>query len=235
MGVLETLLVIDGKPIELDAHLERMAASVEALFDAEAPSDARELVLVRARGLGLGRLRLTVTPGEGGDLGAEVATATIEPALVFPSPKLAVDLCSHIVEGGLGAHKWADRRLLEAAQAVAPAGSVTLLIDADGTVLEASRANVFLVCLDSLLTPTADGRMLPGIARRRVIGVAGEEGIEVRENDLSLDDLRQADEVFLTGSVRGVEPVRSVDGVELSGAGEITRHIATALRECWTG
>jgi para-aminobenzoate synthetase/4-amino-4-deoxychorismate lyase len=235
LGVFETMLVQDGHPIELDAHLERMNASLEALFGSEAPSGTRELVLERACDIDLGRLRLTVAPNAGGDLRAEVATAKVQPALVFPSPELEVALRSHVVEGGLGAHKWADRRLLEAAEAEAPAGSVPLLTDGDGEVLEASRANVFLVRDGALITPPADGRILPGIARRRAIEVAGESGIEVREEAVAPNRIAEADEVFLTGSVRGIEPVSSLDGAGLASGGEISGRIAAGLRQRWLG
>jgi para-aminobenzoate synthetase component I len=232
-GVFETMLVVNGRPIELDAHLERMAASLEALFGAGTPPGAVEAVLKRARGIGLGRLRLTVSPGSDGGLGAEVTTAAVEPVLVFPSAELAAALRSHIVEGGLGAHKWVDRRLLEVAEAAQPAGSVPLLVDGAGAVLEASRANVFAVRDDTLLTSTANGRILPGIARRRAIEVAAEEGIEVREEEMGLAVLAQAEEVFLTGSVRGVEPVSSIDGAALVPGGEVSGRIAAALRRRW--
>src|SRR4051812_42501775 len=49
-GVFETMLVLEGRPVELDAHLERLAASLDALFEAELPGDARRLVLDRACG-----------------------------------------------------------------------------------------------------------------------------------------------------------------------------------------
>jgi para-aminobenzoate synthetase / 4-amino-4-deoxychorismate lyase len=227
------MLVVDGQPIELDAHLERMAASLAALFGSKTPSRAGDLVLDRAKGVSLGRLRLTVAPNVDGGLGAEVATAEVEPALVFPSPERSVALNSHVLDGGLGAHKWVDRRFLEAAEAGAPAGSVALLVDGDGAVLEASRANVFLVLAGTLLTPPIDGRILPGIARRRAIEIAKEEGIAVREEAVALGRLVEADEVFLTGSVRGVEPVASIDGVDIIPGGKVSAQIAAGLKRRW--
>ncbi len=229
------MLVVDGGPVELDAHLERMGASLEALFGAGMPPVAGELVFERARSIPLGRLRLTVSPGADRALRAEVATAEMEPALVFPSAELATALRSHLVQDGLGAHKWADRRLLEAAEGALPPGSVPLIVDGDGAVLEASRANVFAVRDGALLTPPADGRILPGIARRGAIEVAAEEGIEMREEAMGLAVLLQAEEVFLTGSVRGVELVSSVDGAATAPGGEVSERIAVSLRRRWLG
>ena len=52
---------------------------------------------------------------------------------------------------------------------------------------------------------------------------------------MALADLLDADEVFLTGSVRGIEPVRSLDGVELRADGSLAARIASALRDRWLG
>jgi len=233
LGVFETMLVIDGRAVELAAHLERMAASLEALFGAEIPAAAGGLVVERARGVELGRLRLTVAPiGEDG-LQSEVATARVKAALIFPSPELAIALQSHLLERGLGAHKWADRRLLESAEAAAPAGSIPLLTDRAGNVLEASRANVFAALDGSLLTPPLDAQILPGIARKRAIEVAAEAGIEVREEAVALERLASADEVFLTGSVRGVEPVSSLNGEAFAADGPLSQRISAGLRQRW--
>jgi para-aminobenzoate synthetase / 4-amino-4-deoxychorismate lyase len=234
-GVFETLLVADGHPVELDTHMARLGASLEALFGEGPPGGMAELVGERARGIHLGRVRLTVAPDGAGRLAAEVVAIEVDPLLVFPSWELAVDLRSLVVEDGLGVHKWADRVLLENAGAEAPAGSVPLVLDGDGAVLEASRASVFAVCEGRLFTPPADGRILPGIARKRTIEVAGEEEIDVHEAELALDDLLQADEVFLTGSVRGVEPVRSVDGTGVRRGDGVSERIAAGLRRRWLG
>jgi branched-subunit amino acid aminotransferase/4-amino-4-deoxychorismate lyase len=233
-GVFETMLVAGGHPVELDAHLARLAASLETLFGEEIPSGTGESVRERADGIELGRLRLTVAPGSDGKLMAEAVAAEVDPALIFPARERAVGLRSLVVEGGLGAHKWADRALLEREEVKEP-GAVPLLLDRDETVLEASRGHVFVARDGGLATPPTDDRILPGIARGRAIEVAGEEGIDVREVELRLDDLLQADEVFLTGSVRGVEPVRSMDEAELSPAGELSERIAARLRRRWLG
>jgi para-aminobenzoate synthetase / 4-amino-4-deoxychorismate lyase len=229
-GVFETMLVLEGRPVELDAHLERLAASVGTLFGAELPSAAREVVVDRARGIRHGKLRLTVAPAEN-RLKIDVATTEVEPGEVFPPPDRGIALRSFVVAGGLGAHKWADRRLLERAAAAA-SGELPLIVDADGTALEASRGSVFAAREGRLATPPTDGRILPSIARRQAIEVARAEGIEAREEPLTVDDLRRG-EVFLAGSVRGVEPVSSLDGVEIGPPGEISARIAAGLRRRW--
>ncbi|HET7177805.1 MAG TPA: aminotransferase class IV [Solirubrobacterales bacterium] len=232
-GVFETLLVTAGRPVELEAHLARLAASLRALFAAAPPRETRHLVLERAAGLRLGRLRLGARPRRDGGLELEARGEEVEPSIVFPVAGRGAALVSLAVPGGLGAHKWSDRSLVERAEAGAPAGSLALLRDGDGTVLEASRANVFAVRGGTIVTPPADGRILPGVARAVAIEVARAAGLEVREEAIALAELTGVKEVFLTGSVRGVEPAGSLDGAELPPPGEVSRLLAAELRRRW--
>lgn len=232
-GVFETLLVLAGKPIELDAHLRRLRGSLDDLYDASLPADASEQVLADAQKLDVGRLRLTATPRDDA-IGLEVVAVPIDAAIVFPPWELGPELRTHAVAGWCGGHKWADRRLLEDLEAQA-SPAAPLLLDDDGAVLETTRANIFVVRGDgTLVTPPTDGRILPGVARTRAIEVAGEAGIEPVEAELTRADLDSASEIFLTGSVRGVELVRSIDGVAV-GLPEpsVAETIATALRARW--
>jgi para-aminobenzoate synthetase / 4-amino-4-deoxychorismate lyase len=241
-GVFETLLVADGRAVELDAHLARLAASARELFGppamARVVGPARALVEARASDTrALTRLRLTLAPDERGKLDLAVVAAEVDPASVFPPVERGVALAPVTVPGGLGRHKWADRRLLEHA-ADALDGRMPLLVDRDGTVLEAERANVFALRGDVLLTPPDDGSILPGIARARAIAAARELGIEVQELPIALDELCRADEIFLTGSIRGIEPVASVAGQatpSVRAEGPIATRIGAVLRERWLG
>ena len=182
-------------------------------------------------------LRIAVAPEVDGELAATIerrpATGHFAPENGRQSPTEAVSLRSLTLAGGLGAHKWADRSLLDEAQAGLPADTLPLLVDADGTVLEASRANVFAVREGRLLTPPTDGRILPGVTRMRVLEIAAAMGVETDETALSTDDLLSADEVFLSGSVRGVEPVDRLDGIALATGGEVGSAIAAELWESW--
>jgi para-aminobenzoate synthetase/4-amino-4-deoxychorismate lyase len=233
-GIFETLLVIDGRPVELDAHLERLAASVAELYGPAAATDPRAEIEEAAADLMLGRLRANLVPDGADGLDLNIVTAEVEPALVFPGPERAVSARSFLLEGGLGRHKWCDRRLLEETETrLSAEGAVPLIVDHGGAVLEASRANVFAVRSGTVFTPPADGRILPGIARGRVLEAAGRVGLPTEERELTIGDLIAADEVFLAGSVRGVEPVSSVDGAPLHRRGEAGGRIAAELRRAW--
>ncbi|HEY4779624.1 MAG TPA: aminotransferase class IV, partial [Solirubrobacterales bacterium] len=219
-GLFETLLVLDGEPVELDAHLDRMAASLRELFGAALPPGLAAGARERARGLKLGRMRIDMVVSDAPHAGqATLATEKVDLADLFPIRERAAELRSLRCDGGLGSHKWADREGL----AETPGKPVPLLFDRDDEVLEAGRGNVFAVCEGALRTPPADGRILPGTARAAAIEVARAGGIEVREGRLTRGDLLAAEEVFLTGSVRGVEPARSLDGTPLPSGDELRR------------
>lgn len=226
------MLVLGGRPVELDAHLERLAASLRALYSAELPADVGKAIADDAQHVEHGKLRVTIDP-RGGRLRASITTTEVESAKVFPSPERGIALRSFVVEEGLGPHKWADRRLLEKAAAEVPPGELPLLVDREGVALEASRGSLFSVAGRSVATPPTDGRILPSIARRQALEVAREAGIETHEESLTLAELQRRGEAFLAGSVRGVEPVRSLDGVDLAPPGALSSQIAAGLRRRW--
>jgi para-aminobenzoate synthetase/4-amino-4-deoxychorismate lyase len=234
LGIFETMLVLDGRPIELDAHLERLARSLAEVYDAAPPAEARALTRKRARGIGLGRLRLSVVPRERGTE-LEAVTAAVDAGDVFPSRERAASLRGVVLPGGLGPHKWADRSCLEIGKTGDPASAreLPLLLDADGTVLEASRASVFAVFDGVPFTPPTDGRILPGITRERVIELAAGLGLAPREAELHVSDLAAAEEVFLVGSVRGVEPAATFDGTALASGKAVGSAIAAELQRRW--
>jgi para-aminobenzoate synthetase / 4-amino-4-deoxychorismate lyase len=228
-GVFETLLIAAGEPIELPAHLARLGASAAELYGLALPEALADEAAERSRDLALGRLRILVAPGSG-SLSHTLTVEEVDPGDHFPTWERGAELRSVECEGGLGRHKWADRRYLP----TLPEGALPLLVDR-GQVLEASRANLFALIGGDLVTPAADGRILPGIARAGVIAAAGGLGVAVAERRLRREELDGAEEVFLTGSVRGVEPARSLDGAPLPGRGELSRQLGDALRRSWLG
>lgn len=233
-GIIETLLAFEGRAIELDRHLERLTASALTLYG-ERPPQLRALIAREAVDAGLGRMRVDLVPREGGGLEVDVALAPFEPQLVLPIDEVTSELRTFAVDRGYGEHKWADREFLGQLEAAAGAGAVPLLVKEGGEVLEASRANLFVVRGRRIITPPPEAGILPGIARAAVIELSGDLGVPVEEARFEAGTLRGADEVFLTGSLRGIEPVRAIDGQPLHGVGPLTRELATALRERWFG
>lgn len=196
LGLFETVLVVDGEPVELERHLRRLAWSTGELFGAPVPDEVAERARAHALGHARARMRIVAVPRPGG------VDVTIAVSLVDRPGDERVTLEPVVLAGGLGPHKWNDRRAVEQLERdVAPA--VPVFVDENGDVLEATRANVFVVRDGVLVTPPADGRLLRGVTRERVLERAG-----AVEDRVVVDELEAADEVFLTSAVRGVAVVR---------------------------
>jgi para-aminobenzoate synthetase / 4-amino-4-deoxychorismate lyase len=198
LGVFETVLVRGGVPVDLRAHLARLDRSASALYETSLPEDLSSRVLAAAAAVPLQRLHIVVT--------SDSMELDSEPLAAEPAPDPVV-LAPAVLPGGLGAHKWRDRRLLdELAERV---DAVPLIVDLDGDVLEAAYANVFVVEGTHLVTPPLDGRQLPGTVRARVLALH-----PAREERLTLDRIAAADELLLASSIRGIHPARLADGEE---------------------
>jgi para-aminobenzoate synthetase / 4-amino-4-deoxychorismate lyase len=204
-GVFTSLAVTGGRTRGLAAHLDRLAASVARLYAKDLPVSLPADLARCLAGRPAGRLRITVRP-VGGPL-----QATVEVVPLTPPPD-AVTLRPVTVSGGIGAHKYRDRRLLAALtrQARLGPGEQLLLTDDTGELLETDRANLFAVADGVLLTPPADGRLLPGTTRAAIIQAAHDSGIKVGFKPLTLDQLQAASEVFVTNAVAGILPVTAV-------------------------
>jgi para-aminobenzoate synthetase/4-amino-4-deoxychorismate lyase len=220
-GVFETLLVLGSRPVALERHLERLADSVRALYGAALPADLEHGLLVSAYGRDRARMRVNAIPEASG-------LRTLVQVTDLPLRRGAVRLESITVPGGLGAHKWVDRLLL--GRLAGGGDAEPVLCDLDGFVLESGRANVFVVEDGAqIVTPPADGRILPGVTRAMVLELAPELGIDVRVEPVDLARLADAREIFLTGSLSGVEPAQF--GPRRGHRCELTSALARAWRE----
>lgn len=235
-GVFTTALVVEGQVIERDAHLDRLQRSLGSLYGRALPGATGSELDETARPHRLARLRVAAVP-EHDDADVEVSfrATPISREIVLPAAAGALALRTVEVQGWRGAHKWNDRRLLEHLDHVtAPYGA--LLVDPVRGALETTRANLFIVDEHGVVvTPAADGSILPGINRACVVDLARGAGLTVREAPLARGDLVSAREIFTTGSVRGIEPVREVDEISLSAPGPVTTMLAGLLRARWFG
>lgn len=233
-GLFETVLAADGRPIRLAVHLERLGGSTRELFDQDLPAGLEQAIAAAARPLELGRIRFDVSPPDSDDdgpLSFEIAAEPIDPATFFPAKENGADVRTIRHPEWAGAHKWVDRDWLESVEAEL-GETVPLILDGDD-VLEAGRANIFLVKDGALATPPLDGRVLPGTARAATLALATDLGIEATERPLQLADLQAADDLFLTSSLRGIRPVRSLDGAPLRETDPLVERLASALRRRW--
>jgi branched-chain amino acid aminotransferase len=86
-----------------------------------------------------------------------------------------------------------------------------IALGTDGKISEGSGQNVFLVRNGRLHTAPVSSSILPGITRDCVLTLAGDLGLEVREEQLPRESLYVADEVFFAGTASEITPVRSID------------------------
>ncbi|MDR7085665.1 para-aminobenzoate synthetase/4-amino-4-deoxychorismate lyase [Aeromicrobium panaciterrae] len=223
-GIYDTLLVEDGVVIDIDAHLARLDASVRSVYGTTIRAGLDEAVLRRASGLsGRQRLRIDAVPHDG-----EVRVTMTSRAIDDDAASWTLE--PRTIAGGFGQHKWSDRRVLE--HESAPDRDL-LLVSEDGAVLETARASVFVVHDDGVHTPPVDDRILPGTARARIIEILRDAGVPVFQRRLTIEDVSRATEVFVANSLRGVVPVRSVEGVGEWSVGRTTEWLRDELWAFW--
>ncbi|MFB6140241.1 MAG: aminotransferase class IV [Halosimplex sp.] len=255
-GAFETLRVYGGDPFEWRAHRERLRRSAETLGFAEAvPDDLRERVdeTLAANDFDEAYCKVSVTRGvqpgkltpdpdvdptvvvyvsplprggvDGGSVWDGPATVQTVRTRRPPADSLPADAKTHNYLPGILA-----RLELRRAATDEFAADEAVMRTADGYLAEGATSNLFLVDEGTLKTPGTDLPVLPGITRSVVIDLAEAEGFTVRTSTYALDDLREADEVFLTNSTWEVRPVTSVDGIDV-GVGPMTKLLARLFDE----
>jgi para-aminobenzoate synthetase/4-amino-4-deoxychorismate lyase len=200
LGVFTTMLVRDGAAVDLRAHLARLERSVAELYGQKLPSDLEPRIAATAAGERLLRMRVLVTPASGPRALVELDARPLDRE---PEPQPAV-LAPAYLPGGLGAHKWRDRRLLDRLEH--SLGALPLIVDLDDEALEAATANVLIVEGATVVTPPLDGRLLPGTVRERALAAAPAAGLRAAEEPITLERLAAADEVLLSSAISGVRP-----------------------------
>jgi branched-chain amino acid aminotransferase len=253
-GVFETMKARNGKVFHLDRHLSRIDGALRRL-DIPQPPELREWVdaAIRAAHLPEASIRLTVSRGVApGGVGVPpdpvpTVVVTVAPPPAFGTGIYETGLTAHVASGrrnehaitaGLKTVSYTDAilALIEARRAGA---DEVLFLDTAGHCSEASASNLFAVIGGTLATPPTSCAALPGITRGAVIEMAAELGVTVDERPFGLDELRDADEAFLTSSLRGIAPFVRVGGQPIGTGtpGAITRRVAAAYaalvtREC---
>lgn len=222
-GVFTTVKVVNGRAEHLGLHLARLAESAR-IVGLAAPDAAvvRRVVTAALADAPLphGRLRITwdgvAEAASVEPLTPHAATTTVLRAPDLRDPR---DPAAGAKTEALGAQ---GRALLAWAREHGAGDAV--LATPDGLLAEGATSNVFYVVDGELRTPTTATGLLPGIARQLLLSVT-----DAREVDAAYEVLHSADEVFLTSSLRGVQPVTAVDGHEVGGPGPVTRAAARAL------
>lgn len=220
-GVFETILLHDGRAFALARHLDRLERSATGLgIPSPGPgavTAAVEAVLEDARWRS-GRIRITLTSG-GGVLGSNRGDgdATLVVALgELGEGHAAADVVTvpwtrneHGALAGLKTISYAENaRALAFAEAAG--GDEAVFGNTAGALCEGTGSNVFVVLDGRLLTPPVSSGCLAGVTRDLLLEAGvGEEG-DVAMTDFSAERL---DEAFLVSTIRGVQPIGTIDGV----------------------
>lgn len=248
-GLFETMRAYEGKIFRLDKHLDRLVSSTATLGIVLDKTVLNGAVIntINANGLSEARIRLTVSIGEGGMVPDPASCG--EPTVLVVAGKYQ-PLPDEVYQKGFRAIVSSIRRnsqspvpamkslsylesMLARQEARVAGVDEAICLNEEGFLAEASMSNLFLVGDGTLKTPSVASGILPGVTREAVLELAGKLGITVVEDDIILDELLQADEVFLTNSVMEIMPLTELDGKPIGTGkpGAITRKLMAGYKE----
>lgn len=239
-GLFETVLWADDRLEHWDDHVERMARGCRAVRlpapDTEALRRAALTALDVAGSPVRGAVRLTWSAGSGArglDPPADPHPVLTAAAAPSPAAKGGVNLATAKVRRNdrspasrLKSLSYLDN-VLARAEARDAGAEEALMLNTAGELACAAAANVFWVRHDEVFTPDLGCGVLDGIMRRQVIAACHHLGLPVHEVFANPERIMGAP-MFITNSLIGVRPVRSLDGRELPHS-TLTTAIATAV------
>jgi branched-chain amino acid aminotransferase len=256
-GLFETLRSYDGVAACLERHMERLRRGA-AVLGIHVPPDLDATVAAAARaaaaeGWSAAAVRLSLSRGVG-DLTMMPPTDATPTTVVTATP-LSPQASVPIYDKGISLHVatgtrnersiTAGLKTLGYAEAViafnaalAAGFDEALFMDTEGHVSEATTANIFAVGGRTLSTPPLTCGILAGITRALVLEIATQAELESVEQVMRIDDLYEADEVFITSSVREIMPVARIGTREIGTGrpGPVYRRLhelfAPVIRRC---
>jgi 4-amino-4-deoxychorismate lyase len=242
-GLFETIAVRDGQLVLLEGHLQRLALGCRRLAISIDQAVLNAELRAYAQQLGDGILKLIVTRGDSlrgyaanpsaqarrilqGSPPAAYPLAHAEQGIqLFPcvtrlseQPLLAGLKHLNRLEQVLARAEWSDTEHAEG-----------LMLDVSGRVIEGVFSNLFMVRDGALITADLSRCGVAGVMRGQLLFQAESQGIVTQTIDISLEQLHQADEVFVCNSVYGVWPVRGCGSARWS-VGPLTRKLQTLAR-----
>ena len=105
-----------------------------------------------------------------------------------------------------------------------------IMLDENQNVISVTQGNIYLIIGNTLLTPKLDKCGVVGSRRSLILELTKSLNIEVKEDLISADKLKQADEVFISNSVIGIQSVKSIEGYNL-GENPLTEKIKATFKD----
>jgi len=242
LGAFETMRLHGGRPFLVDRHFARLRASL-ATLSLPVPAIVGRLgeglvTLARRSDVRSALCRVTVTagpapstPGVEGGMRVFAGLRPAPPSTRGRRIEVGVAPFAHDARSpisGVKSTSYLVHYLLRE-RAEAAGRYEDLMVDGEGRVTEGTVSSVFVVSGGRLLTPPLSEGVLAGVTRGLVLELARELGIDAEERGLSLAELGDVDECFLTGAGKGLVPVDVVAGRELPAERPVGARVAWAL------
>jgi len=224
-GVYEVIPVYGGKLFRFEEHMLRLQNSLDALkinnpLSIEEWSHALEELIKQNNGGDLS-LYLRITRGAAA---RDHAIPDNPVPTIFAMCNPLKPVASKIIEEGVAAITLDDIRwqrchikaisllpnvLLR--QEALDQGAAEAILIRDGMATEGAASNLFAVIHGVITTPPKSHMLLPGITRDLILELATANSLASQEKDISLDELKQADEIWLTSSTKEILSVTRLD------------------------
>ncbi|WCN07490.1 aminotransferase class IV [Marinomonas mediterranea] len=238
-GIYEVIPSYDGKLVGFAPHIERMeqglnAIDIELGYSIETWRDISKTLMSKNDGANLG-IYLHISRGPDTrrfHAYPEHVTPTVY-AFSFeiaPEPKANKATVKQYVVSSTQDMRWQRCNIKSTAllgnvmhfqQGYKAGNSEIILFNANNEITEGSTSNVYIVKDGVAITPLLDHQVLPGITRLVLLDILRKEGtIKVEERVVTMDEARNADEVWLTSSSKEIVPVVELDG-EPVGDGQV--------------
>lgn len=219
-GIFDYLRVVNNKPLFVEDHLDRLYQSA-AIMHMEVPQSKESILkivleLVAKNDMPYSGLKLIVSGGDSSDgYSLEKPRLTIiQQPLPVPSNSFSVNpfiLMSHPFQRQLPQVKTTDYLMAIYLQPKLKAfGGHDILYTNDGMLRECPRSNFFLISEQGhIVTPKDD--ILKGITRKNILASARENGIEVEERPIALEEIKTAKGAFIASSTKRIIPISKID------------------------
>ena len=252
LGVFETMAAYDGKVFAYDLHHARLIKSAE-VFALQVPERSvisaaiAEVIEANHYHQGRYRIRLTLSGGANQLGGGRQQGDVMVTAQAARSADSASDSGSDLAKlawvpfvineraatAGVKSTSYADH-VLAYRHALNAGADEALMFNSQGHLAEGSMSNVFVVKDGVVQTPSLASGCLPGVTRQLVINLCADLDLPVEECQLGVQDIDNADEIFLTSSLREIQAAvllgtkaRATEAV----TGEVTGRLAEAYAE----
>ena len=224
--IYEVLRVIDGTPIFLEAHLERMENSFK-LTNEEFPLSYEEIrtkiqSVIKEEKKNNGNIKITYGINE-----KNLKVFFIEH--LYPNDEMyknGVDTILYFGERENPNAKIVNDGFREKVNKEIKDNNAyeAILVDSNGKVTEGSKSNIFMVKDDVLITSPTKA-VLPGVTRGEIIELAKKLKIQIQETEYRYEDIDKLDGMFISGTSPKVLPIKTVNSIKLDPANEIIRSL----------